>query len=100
MSKLVCACVDDIFKNYDYNNLPIKNNLLKQHITKENAWITIDKEVYSIRKDDIYLLDIFKDYYGKNVKEFIMKNNIFKNYKEKVLLLDKLKDRKIGYLIE
>lgn len=101
MSKLMCACVDDIFKSYDYNNLFIKNSVLKQHNNKENAWITIDKEVFSIRKDDIYLLELFKDYYGKNVKDFLLNHHIFSvNLKEKIKLLDKLKKRKIGMLSE
>lgn len=99
MSKLMCACVEDIFKSYDYNNIPIKNNILKQHNNKENAWICIDKEVFSIRKDDIYLLDLFKDYYGKNVKSFLLSHPLFvSNPKEKILLLEKLKNRKIGIL--
>jgi len=98
MSKLVCACVEDIFLSADYNNIQIKNNLLKQHSKKENAWIAIDKNVYSIRKDDTFLLEIFKDYYGKDVKEFIMNSNTFTNNKDKVLILNKLKDRKIGVL--
>lgn len=98
MSKLICACVEDIFLSADYNNIQIKNNLLKQHSKKENAWITIDKNVYSIRKDDTFLLEIFKDYYGKDVKEFIMNSNTFTKDKDKVLILDKLKDRKIGVL--
>jgi cytochrome b involved in lipid metabolism len=100
MSKLVCACVDDIFKSYDYNNIPIKNTILKNHNNKENAWISINKEVYSIRKDDEFLLNIFKNYYGKNAKEFIMTNNSFKNIKDKILILEKLKERKIGFLID
>jgi hypothetical protein len=96
---MICNnCVEDIFKNYDYNNIPIKNDLLKYHNTKENAWISIDDIVYSIRKDDNLLLDIFKNFYGKNVKNFILTNNLFKNIKERILLLEKLKERKIGFL--
>ncbi len=77
MSKILCTCVNDMFMGSDYNNLPLKNNILKNHNTRENAWISIDKSVYSIRKDDIYLLDIFKDLYGKNVKDFIMNDMQF-----------------------
>lgn len=100
MSKLLCSCVDDIFNKYDYNNIPIKKYLLKKHNNKDNAWITIDNVVYSIRKDDIFLLELFKNYYGKDVKNFISDNNLFPLLKEKVLLLDKLKKRKIGFLTE
>ena len=96
---MICNnCVEDRFKNYDYNNIPIKNDVLKYHNTKENAWISIDDIVYSIRKDDNLLLDIFKNFYGKNVKNFILTNNLFKNIKERILLLEKLKERKIGFL--
>ncbi len=100
MSKILCTCVNDMFTGSDYNNLPLKNNILKNHNTRENAWISIDKSVYSIRKDDIYLLDIFKDLYGKNVKDFIINDMQFLKKKDKILLLEKLKTRKIGYLID
>jgi hypothetical protein len=99
MSNFVVSCVNNIFKGYDYNNLPIKYKLLKDHNTQENAWIAIDKTVYSIRKDDILLLDIFKDYYGKNVKDYLM-NDLFFNLKKKILIMEKLKNRKIGYLVD
>jgi len=99
MSKLLVSCVNNIFKGYDYNNLPIKYKLLNDHNTQENAWIAIDKTVYSIRKDDFLLLEIFKDYYGKNVKDYLM-NDILFNLKKKILILEKLKNRKIGYLID
>ena len=100
MSKLLCSCVDDMFSKYDYNNIPIKRYLLKQHNSKENAWISIDNNVYSIRKDDNFLLELFKDYYGKDVKNLIYDSNLFPVLKEKLKILDKLKSRKIGFLIK
>lgn len=100
MSKLLCSCVDDMFSKYDYNNIPIKKYLLKQHNNKENAWISIDNNVYSIRKDDKFLLELFKDYYGKDVKNLIYDSNLFPVLKEKLQILDKLKSRKIGFLIK
>ena len=100
MSKLLCSCVDDMFSKYDYNNIPIKKYLLKQHNSKENAWISIDNNVYSIRKDDNFLLELFKDYYGKDVKNLIYDSNLFPVLKEKLQILDKLKSRKIGFLIK
>ena len=100
MSKLLCSCVDDMFSKYDYNNIPIKKYLLKQHNNKENAWISIDNDVYSIRKDDKFLLELFKDYYGKDVKNLIYDSNLFPVLKEKLQILDKLKSRKIGFLIK
>jgi len=100
MSKLLCSCVDDMFSKYDYNNIPIKKYLLKQHNNKENAWISIDNNVYSIRKDDKFLLELFKYYYGKDVKNLIYDSNLFPILKEKLQILDKLKSRKIGFLIK
>jgi len=96
---IVPLCIDNIFKNYDYNNIPIKNNILKHHDKEDNAWISIDESVYSIRKDDLKLLEIFKHLYGKNVKEFILNDIMFTNVKQRILLLEKLKERKIGYLV-
>ena len=91
-------CVNNLFQSYDYNNLPINYDIIQKHNTSDNAWIIIGKEVFSIRKDDSLLLDIFKNYYGKDVKEFILKNEKFKNIKIKILILEKLKERKIGSL--
>ena len=99
MSKFVCKCVDDIFHTYDYNNILLKENLLKNHNNKENAWIAIDKEVFSIRKDDHVLLELFKNFYGKNVKNYILTNEYFSDIKTRILILEKLKQRKIGNLI-
>ena len=100
MSKLICTCVDNLFKSYDYNNIPIKNNLLKNHNKKDNAWISINKNVYSIRKDDKELLYLFKDYYGKNMNDHFLDTILFTNLKEKILFYEKLKNRKIGYLMD
>jgi hypothetical protein len=98
MSIIACSCVEDIFKNYDFNNKLINYDLFKKHNNKDNAWICIDKEVFSIRKDDVELLDIFKNYYGKNVKKYILNSNFFIDLKNKIFILEKLKKRKIGYL--
>ena len=97
--KNIFLCIDDIFKGYDFNNVPIKKHILKLHNDKDNAWIAIDNNIYSIRKDDIILLDIFKEFYGKNVKNYILNDNIFKDIKFRINILEKLKNRKIGYLI-
>ena len=98
MSKLLCKCVEDIFEKYDYNNIPIKYNIFILHNNKENAWISINNNVYSIQQDDIILLELFKDYYGKDVKNFILSSVLFKDMKKRILILEKLKERKIGYL--
>ena len=99
MSRIICTCVDDLFNISDYNNLPINHKLLKNHNKEDNAWISIDNNVYSIRKNDYELLNIFKDYYGKNIKNEMLKN-YFLNLKDKIIFLDKLNKRKIGHLID
>lgn len=100
MSKLLCSCVDELFEKYDYNQIPIQYNLLKSHNNRDNAWISIDKNVYSIRKDDTILLELFKNYYGKDIKNIITNDYFFSSLKEKIIILDKLKKRKIGFLIK
>jgi cytochrome b involved in lipid metabolism len=101
MSKIIFACVDDLFKSYDYNNIPIKKSILKDHNKKDNAWVSINDTVYSIRKDDELLLELFKNYYGKKIsdKKFT-KKNLFLNLKDKILFFERLNKRKIGYLID
>lgn len=96
MSVFICKCVDNLFNPYDYNNLKIKKKLLKQHNSKENAWICINDIVYSIRKDDLELLKLFENFYGKII------NNFFKQFdvKNQILIFEKLKKRKIGILVE
>ena len=92
-----CSCINTMFHKYDYNNIPIDLSIFKNHNNRDNAWISIDDNVYSIQKDDSLLLDIFKDLYGRNVKNFLMNNSIFDN-KSRIVILEKLKDRKIGYI--
>lgn len=96
----IIRCVDNIFKGYDYNNVPIKINIFKMHNKKDNVWISIDNMVYSISKNDNELLNIFKNFYGRDVKNFILNNEIFKNIKKRILILEKLKKRKIGFLLD
>lgn len=100
MTRVICSCVDELFTNYDYNNIPIKRILLKSHNTNDNAWIVIKKNVYSIQKDDFQLLELFKNYYGKDVTDIINNNFLFKNIKEKIIFLEKINRRKIGFLID
>jgi cytochrome b involved in lipid metabolism len=94
----VTLCINNIFNNYDFNNMPIYKHIFEKHNKKENPWISIDHIVYSIQQEDTILLDLFKDYYGKDVKEFILSHELFKNMKKRILILEKLKERKIGYI--
>lgn len=90
-------CIQGIFESYDYNNIPIKKELLDKHKNKDSVWITIDLVVYSIPKNDKELLYIFKDYYGLDVKNYLLNQYIFTNH-NKINILEKLKKRKIGIL--
>ncbi len=87
-------CINDIFQNEDLKNI-IKSTDIKNHNNIENAWITLNNNVYSIKNNDDNLLNIFKDFYGKDIKKYLLEN--FDN-KERILLLEKLKKRKIGII--
>jgi hypothetical protein len=91
------SCIQNIFKDADYNNNIIKKNIFLKHNTKENAWVKIDNNVYSIRQDDNFLLDLFKDFYGKDVKDLINNNT---DLKQKIIILELLKKRQIGIMIK
>ena len=87
-------CVNDIFQKEDFKNI-IKKKDIKYHNKIDNAWITLNGNVYSIKNNDDKLLNIFKNYYGKDVKKYLLEN--FDN-KERILLLEKLNKRKIGII--
>lgn len=87
-------CINDIFQNEDLKNI-IKSTDIKNHNNIDNAWITLNNNVYSIKNNDDNLLNIFKDFYGKDIKKYLLEN--FDN-KERILLLEKLKKRKIGII--
>ena len=87
-------CINDIFQNEDLKNI-IKSTDIKNHNNIENAWITLNNNVYSIKNNDDNLSNIFKDFYGKDIKKYLLEN--FDN-KERILLLEKLKKRKIGII--
>lgn len=89
------SCVNHLFTNEDLKS-KIKKKDIHKHTTKENPWILIDKYVYSINVKDNELLDLFKDFYGKDVKPFLL--NEFNN-NERILILEKLKKRKIGIIV-
>ncbi len=90
-------CVDTLFKSADYHNNYISKKELSEHNYEDNVWLSIDNNVYSIRKDDKYLLEIFKNYYGKDIKKYLFEElNIDNN--EKINILNKLKERHIGKL--
>jgi len=89
----IISCINDIFDNNDYNKIIINMKKINKHNYDDNAWVIINKNVYSISKNDIELLTLFKNYYGKDATDYI-KNNV--SNKNKILLFDKLKYRIIG----
>ena len=87
-------CIHNIFSDEDLKS-PLNKESIKYHSNENNPWILLDNNVYSIKNDDNKLLEIFKNYYGKDIKEYLLNN--FDN-KQRILLLNKLKDRKIGFI--
>lgn len=88
------SCVQELFNGEDYKSLIHKKDII-DHCTRDNAWILIGKHVYSLEKKDDTLLDVFKDYYGKDVYHYLLEK--YSN-KELILVLEKLKKRKIGII--
>jgi hypothetical protein len=83
-----------MFENEDYKSKHIHAPMLEEHNTADNAWVCIDDVVYSIQKEDNGLLYFFKDYYGKDVKQYVCRQ-------EKRLqsaIMKQLRNRKIGVL--
>jgi len=85
-------CIHTIFTNEDLTT-PFNKEKLNKHNNIENAWIILNNVVYSIKNNDNELLKIFKNYYGKDIKVYLLENF---NNKERILLLNKLYKRKIG----
>ncbi len=87
-------CSQILFSSSDYNQNNITSDNLSTHNSYDNAWISYKNNVYSIQKNDEYLLNLFINYYGKDTTDFI--ENL--NYKEKNFVLNKIKSRFIGKL--
>jgi len=87
-------CISNLFNNEDFKSNIKKKDIIK-HNSEENAWITLNNNVYSIKNDDLYLLEIFKEYYGKDVKNYLLEN--FDN-KNRILIISQLNKRKIGFI--
>lgn len=87
-------CIHNLFSDEDLKS-PLNKENIKYHRNIENPWILLNNNVYSIKNDDNELLEIFKNYYGKDIKKYLLENF---NNKERILLLNKLKDRKIGFI--
>lgn len=87
-------CLNNLFNKEDFKS-NIKKKDIKKHINKENAWIILNTNVYSLKNSDIKLLELFKDYYGKDIKNYLLET--FDN-KNRILILDQLNKRKIGII--
>ena len=53
--------------------------------------------ILQTQQDDNFLLDLFKDFYGKDVKDLINNNT---DLKQKIIILELLKKRQIGIMIK
>ena len=89
----IISCINELFNNNDYNKIIINMKKINKHNDDDSAWVIINKNVYSISKNDTELLILFKNYYGKDATDYI-KNNL--SNKNIILLFDKLKHRIIG----
>jgi hypothetical protein len=93
MSFLSFQC-NQLFGSADFHQSKISIENFEQHHTQENAWIAYDSYVFSIQKDDSFLLELFKEHYAKNIKLFL------KTFPKSTQLeiYQKLRPRFIGYL--
>ena len=90
----IISCFNNLFQETDFKN-KIHSKNIKKHCSEENAWIIINKNIYSLKNNDKHLLLLFKDYYGKDVSNYLKENY---NNKEIIIILEKLKIRKIGVI--
>ena len=88
------SCFNNLFQEADFKN-KINYKNIRKHSSEENAWIIINDIIYSLKNNDEYLLLLFKDYYGKDVTNYLKEN--YTN-KEIIIILEKLKIRKIGII--
>ncbi len=90
------VCSNTLFKSTDFNDNLITYDKFKEHDNIDNAWILINNKVYSIQKNDDFLLNLFSKYYAKDASNFLksLKDD------EKNIVLNKLNDRFIGKIKE
>lgn len=86
--------MNQLFHSYDYHQNVISHEEFIKHNTHENPWISFEGKVFSIQKDDQYLLHLFKEYYGKDVTLFIKSLHM----NEQKNIIEKIKLRYIGIL--
>lgn len=95
MNFITTFSCQQLFQNSDFHSNKITLETFESHHTADNAWIAYQNYVFSIQKDDEYLLDLFRDYYGKDVKKYIQS---FTKATQKEIY-EKLRPRYIGNLI-
>ncbi len=83
--------MNQLFQSYDFHQNIISLEEFKKHNTSDNAWVLYENKIFSIQKDDKYLLDIFYDYYGKDTTSFIqtlnkdIQNDIYNRLKDRII---------------
>lgn len=86
------SCMNNLFTNEDFkSNIKLKD--IKKHNTIDNAWVILNNSVYSLKNNDFKLLELFKDYYTKDIKHYLLENF---NNKDRILIISELNKRKIG----
>lgn len=88
------TCMNQLFHSYDYHQNVISHEEFIKHNTPENPWISFENKVFSIQKDDQFLLHLFKEYYGKDVSAFVKTMN----HQSQLDLQQRLQNRCIGIL--
>lgn len=90
------SCMNQLFHSYDYHQNIISQEEFTKHNTPDNPWISFEGKVFSIQKDDQYLLQLLKDYYGKDVSSFVKTLN----YQTQLDLQQRLQHRCIGIIVK
>ncbi len=88
------SCMNQLFQSYDYHQNKISIEEFKKHNTSDNAWILYEDKIFSIQKDDKYLLELFFDYYGKDVSSYVKTLT----YSTQIDIKNKLQNRCIGFI--
>jgi len=88
------SCMNQLFHSYDYHQNKISIEEFKKHNNSDNAWISYEEKIFSIQKDDKYLLELFLNYYGKDVSTFVKTLT----HSTQIDILNRLQNRCIGFI--
>ena len=83
--------INKIISDNDVVSFNFSRKEVSLHNKINNAWIIIDGDIYSIQQGDQFRLNLFSNFYGKDISNILNSN---KELKRKIM--DIMKDRKIG----